>query len=154
MLVVDRDGRITFFNEPASALTGFSTAGALGLRVEQVTRAADAGGIRESIRNNEVVMGFEDSIVTKEGRTAIVRGSSAPLKDADGKAIGTILLLHDITREREADERIKAQLKEKEVLLKEIHHRVKNNLQIISSLLNLQSTYIKDQQALSMFKES
>ncbi len=154
MLVVDHDSRITFFNEPASALTGFSPAEALGLRVEEVTKAGDAGGIRESIRKGEAVMGFEDSIVTKDGRSAIVRGSSAPLKDADGKAIGTILLLHDITREREADERIKAQLKEKEVLLKEIHHRVKNNLQIISSLLNLQSTYIKDQQALGMFKES
>jgi PAS domain S-box-containing protein len=154
MLVVDRDGRITFFNEPASALTGFSADGALGQLVGEVTKAAVAGGIRESIRKGEVVMGFEDNIVTKDGRTAIVRGSSAPLKDADGMAIGTILLLHDITPEREADERIKAQLKEKEVLLKEIHHRVKNNLQIISSLLNLQSTYIKDQQALGMFKES
>jgi PAS domain S-box-containing protein len=154
MLVVDRDGRITFFNEPASSLTGFASAEAIGQPVAEVTKAGDAGGIRESIRKGDVVRGFEDAIVTRDGRTAIVRGSSAPLKDADGKAIGTILLLHDITREREADERIKAQLKEKEVLLKEIHHRVKNNLQIISSLLNLQSTYIRDQQALGMFKES
>jgi PAS domain S-box-containing protein len=154
MLVVDRDGRITFFNEPASALTGVSSAEAIGKLVGDVTKAGDSGGIQECIRTGEAVQGFEDTIVTRGGRTAIVRGSSAPLKDADGKAIGTILLLHDITREKEADERIKASLKEKEVLLKEIHHRVKNNLQIISSLLNLQSTYITDGQALGMFKES
>jgi PAS domain S-box-containing protein len=154
MLVVDTESRITFFNEPASALTGFASAEAIGRQVAEVTKAGDTGGILESIRKGEAVRGFEDTIVTNDGRTAIVRGSSAPLKDADGKAIGTILLLHDITREREADERIKASLKEKEVLLKEIHHRVKNNLQIISSLLNLQSTYIRDQQALGMFKES
>jgi PAS domain S-box-containing protein len=52
------------------------------------------------------------------------------------------------------EERIIASLKEKEVLLKEIHHRVKNNLQIISSLLNMQAKCIKDENTLNMFMES
>ncbi len=63
-------------------------------------------------------------------------------------------LKKEVTIRKMAEKKIEASLKEKEIMLKEIHHRVKNNLQIVSSLLNLQSAYITDKEAKEYFNES
>ncbi|MGA3169602.1 MAG: PAS domain S-box protein [Chthoniobacteraceae bacterium] len=98
-----------------------------------------------------------------QGETAVLsrNGPEVPAselilahKSPSGSVEFLSTIIRDMSEQKEAESRIKASLEEKEVLLKEIHHRVKNNLQIVSSLLQLQASYIKDPDALNIFEES
>ena len=77
-----------------------------------------------------------------------------PIIASDGSVIEVSGISHDVTEKKISEEQIRLSLQEKEVLLKEVHHRVKNNLQVISSILNLQSSYVKDEGTLNILKES
>ncbi|HEV8062229.1 MAG TPA: histidine kinase dimerization/phosphoacceptor domain -containing protein, partial [Gemmataceae bacterium] len=90
----------------------------------------------------------------KLGQTIHIFLSVSLIQDGSGQPLNFVAQVQDITERKQAEERISASLGEKEVLLKEIHHRVKNNLQIVSTLLDLQSGHTADKQALTMFKES
>jgi two-component sensor histidine kinase len=67
---------------------------------------------------------------------------------------GISCVMFDNTERRAVDRRVRDSLKEKEVLLQEVHHRVKNNLQVISSILSLQSSYVSDESTLRILQES
>jgi PAS domain S-box-containing protein len=75
------------------------------------------------------------------------------LKGPRNNTIGYVINLANITKHIAAEEKLSQSLKEKTVLLKEIHHRVKNNLQVISSLLRLQSMNIKEESVQDVLNE-
>jgi|GEM_PF-4599130 len=94
-------------------------------------------------------------IHTPDGELRWLLVNAVPVRcTGDGPGPATVASFHDITAARALDERVRASLREKELLLKEIHHRVKNNLQIVSTLLDLQSDFTTDRAALTMFAES
>ena len=90
----------------------------------------------------------------KNGQTFWLELFINPIFDSEGKISEISLVAHDITEKKFNEKGIVDSLKEKEVLLKEIHHRVKNNLQVISSILNLQSSFIQDEKMLDVLQES
>jgi PAS domain S-box-containing protein len=93
-------------------------------------------------------------IVRADGELRHIRAHGVVSRDAAGRAVRMTGTNWDITDQKVAEERLAASLHEKEVLLKEIHHRVKNNMQVVCSLLNLQSEQIREPRALAAFRES
>ncbi len=90
----------------------------------------------------------------KDGTRFWASGVLSAMYDQQGRLRGFAKVLRDETEHRRVDEQIRASLKEKEALLKEIHHRVKNNLQVITSLLRLQSQHISEEPTRTLFDEA
>ncbi|GAB4576366.1 MAG: hypothetical protein Kow0077_32400 [Anaerolineae bacterium] len=101
----------------------------------------------------ERIEGTLFEVQTPEGRRVILEISASPVIQ-EGAVVAAINVARDITERVLFEEQLQASLEEKEMLLKEIHHRVKNNLQIISSLLSLQSSAQENAQVQALFRDS
>jgi PAS domain S-box-containing protein len=157
VFTLDAEARFTFGNAAGERLTGYRLDELLGrsfidlVAPENLPELTDR--FRRAIAGEAISPHVWAEMIRKDGSRVPIELSMANLV-LDGRIIGRVGVARDITDRQHAEEQIRASLQEKEVLLKEIHHRVKNNLQIISSLLHLQSKYINDPPALQMFIDS
>jgi len=147
---MDNDLTITHWNKASEYLTGVTARDAVGRSLTEVFPEL-LGNRAEEIFAKVVDNRGPQSFLTEYslgGAQAVVEIRTYPTRR------GLSVFLEDITKRTQAEQQLKASLHEKEALLKEIHHRVKNNLQIISSLLSLQSDHITNENAGEALRDS
>jgi PAS domain S-box-containing protein len=155
----DWNGRFTLVNRAVAENYGTTTEGLIG------KTDADFNPNEEEIEHflkddREVISTGKSKFISEEmvtnsktKETRWYQTIKVPLKSSNGK-FEVLGVAADITARKLAEEITKRSLKEKEMLLREIHHRVKNNLQIIVSLLKLQSKFVYDKRDLAIFNKS
>jgi PAS domain S-box-containing protein len=157
MIVIDESGAITLANSMAVRMFGYAPSALLGACVDSLvpepSRAAHAAHRQEYVkrpRARAMGEGRELLGLRSDGSVFPVEISLNSL-ESSGRTL-VVSSVRDITARRAAEQRLQASLQEKELLLKEIHHRVKNNLQVVASMLTLQAELAADADARSMLE--
>lgn len=150
IVLADDAGVYLDANEAAAALFGIPRERLIGMCADDLRLDAGPATAERQRRYLEVGRDAGEFLVRRpDGALHVAQYTAVRLGPNLHQSI-----IRDITAEREAGSRLRASLAEKEVLLKEIHHRVKNNLQVIASMLRLQSDQIADLAVRELFLES
>ncbi len=157
---INQDHKLTSFNknyfELVTAL--YNTKPFLGLKLDRgaLSNNQEYAGVLDYHYDKAfkgVATNFEIETLDKDHKKIYLDIFFNPIVEND-KIVEVSGIAHNVTDKKVDHQRVEQSLKEKDVLLKEVHHRVKNNMQIISSILNLQSSYVTDNYTLALLKES
>jgi PAS domain S-box-containing protein len=157
IVTTDLQGKIRYTSKQALHMYGYEDDELIDKSIFELINSE----CREKAQNDlkttvkeDVLRNLEYRLIRKNGDQFIGEWNIAVIKDSEENPNAFMITSRDITHHKNIEAQMQDSLQEKNVLLKEIHHRVKNNLQIISSLLNLQSMYIEDEKSFEVFKES
>jgi PAS domain S-box-containing protein len=154
----DLEGCFVYMNHALARITGYDKRELLGLAHYHYMDKSSADKVFTTFNNvyktGKPDRGVDWEITRKNGEKRFVEASVSLKNDLSGKPDGFRGIVRDVTERRRAADQIRESLREKEVLLTEIHHRVKNNMAVISSLLSMQSDYVKDEAYKALFRES
>ncbi|HYW36151.1 MAG TPA: PAS domain S-box protein [Balneolaceae bacterium] len=145
---MDLAGNFTFFNDALVEMMGYPADKMMGMNNREYMDEENAEKVYQTFnrvfRTNTSAHGFDWELICGDGSIINVEASITLRKDSEGNPIGFSGMMRDITERKRKEKQIRDSLREKKVLLGEIHHRVKNNLAIISSLLYLQAEKIDE----------
>lgn len=159
LLLLDSMGKINSINKSTTDLLGYEENELLGQDFSHIfVNQSTAGDLlsRESydiFQQSGNLNNIDTAFRSKNNENIPVMLSISPIIE-DKRIKGLVCIGNDIKDMKIAENEIKESLEDKKVLLREIHHRVKNNLQIISSLLNLQSDYLENEKDKNIFRDS
>ncbi|HUK92694.1 MAG TPA: PAS domain S-box protein, partial [Methanomicrobiales archaeon] len=151
-----QDGLAKYINPKLAEMAGYSREEMLNRPFDLSIHPDDVDRVKAEVdrllRGETTSAHIEYRGRGKDGSVGMVEAyGSSMLVEGRPAVYGTIV---DVTDRKELENRIRESLQEKEVLLKEIHHRVKNNMQVISSLLSVQAQNIRDPEVRGLFNES
>lgn len=154
-VIIDDRGKVLDANAEYVRLTGhLSLDDIIGRSVTEWTSPADRernAAAVESCMRQGFIRDLEIGYTQPDGKTVPIEINATVIESKEGSRILT--LCRDITYRKTVFDNLQASLREKEVLLMEVHHRVKNNLQIISSLIALQAGKISDREILMLYED-
>jgi PAS domain S-box-containing protein len=157
-IATDLEGKITYVSEKAAFMMGWGDGKKLVSDTIFDILIPDEKDLfrknMEMVMRNGALRNIEHKASKKYGETFVAEMNMALTQDSDGNPKGLIVTIRDVTYRKKMEKKIKSSLKEKEILLKEVHHRVKNNMQVISSLIGLQSEQVHDKKTREMFEDS
>lgn len=159
MVMIDRQGRIVLVNAQTEQLFGAARDELIGKSIEILVpdrlrkeHVHFRNGFFGSPQARPMGVGRDLFARRADGSEFPVEIGLNPIETSEGPMVLASII--DITERRKAQKKLEKALEEKTVLLNEVHHRVKNNLQVISSLLNLQATRAADPRVSTILNES
>jgi len=155
-VITDMDNRILYVNQAFVDTYGYTEDELTGKDILIIRSPTVSSELSDSISQGTRSSGWSGEIMNrrKNGEDFPVELWTSTVRNDQGQPVALVGVAREITERKETENQIKASLEEKEILLKEIHHRVKNNLQVITSLLSLQSAKIPNQDIQAILKES
>lgn len=156
MAILGLDGRFLKVNRALCEIVGRGEQQMLAMTFQSITHPDDLeaslGQVQALLTGEIRYCQLEKRYFHQSGRIVWVLVTCTMIRSSDGHPLHFVTQIQDITLRREGERQIKTSLAEKEVLLREIHHRVKNNMQVISSLLELHSAGLRDPADIEIFK--